>query len=553
MSTYSIFTASAYESTRYDNIVDILNGLPDNSSNLITPRNVRNAALSAFDSSIFKETSVSTTVKTYLGLDNSLLRLPILLGKKTLSSTEILDSALLASDTDLFIYNNKIDTNPSLQDTKISLLAGSVFNDYDYAPYIKATKITSPSRIDLSIINPATAGIINIGTSASRLFLSSYEYPSLTMSSTGSVLQFNGTSLQWNQVLTGTVGYIPFFNTSTTLAPSWIRQTLTSVVLTNGYQLTDNSDLLQLDFRNGLGIILSTDGQTHNTGNLTVESTNISLNGNGTYSYFKVNNSSIESVTVGNFNLAAQEVNIDSTTGAFMRGPSVAIVGYEGVTTGHQLLVQTNSTYLLNTNGGGFALTETDFSLDVATSSSFIIGGSAKLTISDNDIYTNIHQKSTGGIGDSGNRVDPWNEPTIASGQYTLALIHFTQSTNCSFTSAQPAVWMRVGNVVSVSGIISISVTSSNTLTKFSLSTPITSQFGTNNTWQLNGLGKVVGNYGTDSGDVVTIQVSDFNINRSEFKYKPSSSGQNQIVYNYQYILGNYPAGPAPAPGPSPF
>lgn len=395
MSTYSIFTASSYEATKFDNIVDVLTGLPDNSSNLITPRNVRNAVLSAYDNSIFGETKVSTFTASYLGINNSLLRLPILLGKKTLSSTEILDNALLSSDTDIFIYNAKSDTNPSLQNTKMSFLAGSNFNDFDFAPYIKATKISSPSRIDLSIINPATAGIINIGTSASILYLGDYEFPTLNGVNSGNVLQYLGSTLTWSNVITGTAGYIPYYSTSTSLAPSFLRQTTNTVVLKNGVRFSDESGLLELDYRNGQGIVLSSDGQSRATANITVNSTSASLNyGSGSKlidvasSRIKMRHTDLDASFIGGVTISSNKFSVSSSN--FYVGATLSFVSSThslfdintGNTTlfskssianytklllnasydadngyfGYQMIMQTGSMELLDSNGQGISM-----------------------------------------------------------------------------------------------------------------------------------------------------------------------------------------------------
>jgi hypothetical protein len=173
-----------------------------------------------------------------------------------------------------------------------------------------------------------------------------------------------------------------------------------------------------------------------------------------------------------------------------------------------------------------------------------IIIGSSRLKITDNDIYAFIHNKGVNGIGDSGNNSTPWAYPSISSGQFTVSSSHFTQSSNCSISSVKPCAWHRTGNIVTVSGQITINVTSANNDTSFKLKVPILSNFGIDsfggdaNNWQLNGIGKIVNKYGS-SGDVITLQA--YGNGYADFRFKPSSIGSSVIVYHYTYILGLWP------------
>jgi hypothetical protein len=181
-----------------------------------------------------------------------------------------------------------------------------------------------------------------------------------------------------------------------------------------------------------------------------------------------------------------------------------------------------------------------------------------KVIISNNDIITDIHNKGTNGIGDSGNQVSPWAYPSIASGQLSVPDVIY-DSVNISLSSLQikPLIWMRVGNVVSVSGSVRINISVANAITEFKLPLPLLSNFGFGagnaNNWQLNGIGKTVDKFGSatsPSGDVVTIQAYG-SPGFAHFKFKASSTGVQTIVYNYQYVMGNYPNGAVPDP-PSP-
>lgn len=65
----------------------------------------------------------------------------------------------------------------------------------------------------------------------------------------------------------------------------------------------------------------------------------------------------------------------------------------------------------------------------------------------------------------------------IASGTYTPTV---TAVANCTATSSGPCNWIRVGNVVTVSGILAVDPTSATTFTSVGISLPIASNFATN-------------------------------------------------------------------------
>ncbi|CAG7579878.1 MAG: hypothetical protein SLAVMIC_00139 [uncultured marine phage] len=173
--TYSTnFGNPAIEATNWNSLQTILEQLPDNTAQLISPRDVRDAVYTTWEQGTFKVVAVGGV--NYIGTENggtvSNFRYKMLFGKKELQSgNTILDNALLTSDTDIFVYNNKSDSNLSLQDTKMSFLAGDDFTAFDDAPYIAATKTTGTSSnwIDFNITNPATNGIIELNSDTIEL------------------------------------------------------------------------------------------------------------------------------------------------------------------------------------------------------------------------------------------------------------------------------------------------------------------------------------------------------------------------------------------------
>jgi hypothetical protein len=145
--TYSIPTPGQ-DATSYANINDILSLLPDNTSQLIAPKDIRDAVFSNWENSVIRYAAVSGT--DYIGISrDDVKNTKIFLGKKQLSGSNIMSSTLLSSNTDIFFYNTKSDTGT--QNFKMQLLAGTNSSLYQYAPYIEVQGVASPSSLNLNI------------------------------------------------------------------------------------------------------------------------------------------------------------------------------------------------------------------------------------------------------------------------------------------------------------------------------------------------------------------------------------------------------------------
>lgn len=180
MSTTYSYLNSPYEATNLNDITSVLNQLPDNTAKQITPKDVRDAVFSAWENIIIKPTGI--TGYGYIGLDsttNGLTQSKFYFGKRRFSGVDIMSSSLLdktINDSDFFFFNNKLDS--SLQNTKITILAGTNSALYQNAPFIESKYVnyvvglTSGSYIDLHIENNSTdndqyGGNIIIGSSQS--------------------------------------------------------------------------------------------------------------------------------------------------------------------------------------------------------------------------------------------------------------------------------------------------------------------------------------------------------------------------------------------------
>ena len=174
--TYSVNIGSQIEAYRKTDILSVLKDLPDNTQKLISPKDVRDAFLSTWANSPFKQTkNISGT--EYIGIDSGNpsdrdIKQKIFLGKRSFGNTDILTSSLLSStNTDIFIYNTKPDS-VSQNSTIVSFLAGTNSTLFPYAPYIAGEYVNNLGTeiITLEIRNPSLhTGGVNIYSDTGRV------------------------------------------------------------------------------------------------------------------------------------------------------------------------------------------------------------------------------------------------------------------------------------------------------------------------------------------------------------------------------------------------
>jgi hypothetical protein len=176
--TYSINPSSTNFAESKTTISDVLSLLPDNTSKEITPRDVRDAVFSTWESSVIRYTNDGTT--DYIGIDRDDVKdKKVFLGKKQISGLNVMSSSLLSSDTDVFLYNTKSDSAVS-QNFKMSLLAGTSSILWTSSPYFSSVYVSGANpHLSLGIVNPSTYGTINIqsGSSAS-ISINNLNWPS---------------------------------------------------------------------------------------------------------------------------------------------------------------------------------------------------------------------------------------------------------------------------------------------------------------------------------------------------------------------------------------
>ena len=203
--TFSINLDTITESTRLESIYPVLNKLPNNSAKLISPRDVRDAFLTAYSNSIFKVTTSNTGTIPYIGIDtnnptNKDYKRKILLGKRSFGSLDIMTPSLLSSDTDIFFYNTKSDSLDQ-SSTKLTILAGTNSNYYPTAPYIESK--FDVDQIKFNITNPL--GNLDINSITGRVSINNINFPTVSETANdvadGKVLRYVGTyptgKLEW--------------------------------------------------------------------------------------------------------------------------------------------------------------------------------------------------------------------------------------------------------------------------------------------------------------------------------------------------------------------
>ena len=240
------YSSGLTKTNRLNSIDEVLNQLANNTSKLISPKEVRDAFLTSWSNSIFKITYPdSHTNYPYIGIDTNNpsdrdFKHKMLLGKRSFGGLDVMNTTLLGSinDTDIFFYNTKDDlvNNDS---TKLSILAGDDSNYHSSAPYIESKK--TGTEIDLNIKNPN--GNININSTTGRISVNNVNFPTLSENtsdiSNGKVLRYVGTypngKFEW---------VIPAVTTTSIGSPGGTTNITGSPVTLNGYNLEFVEDTL---------------------------------------------------------------------------------------------------------------------------------------------------------------------------------------------------------------------------------------------------------------------------------------------------------------------
>lgn len=164
--------------TEYRGFDSILNDLYDNDVKYINPKYIRDAVFYTYIESALKPTDVGGD--KYIGVDsietsNRDVKLKHFYGKRSLNGQDVMSPTLLTSDTDIFFYNTKDDTDPNINSTKLSFLSGSDLSLFDKAPYIKSTILDSSTTQGLDIVDKN--GDINISSTSYNVNINDINFP----------------------------------------------------------------------------------------------------------------------------------------------------------------------------------------------------------------------------------------------------------------------------------------------------------------------------------------------------------------------------------------
>ena len=239
----------------------------------------------------------------------------------------------------------------------------------------------------------------------------------------------------------------------------------------------------------------------------------------------------------GNFTLAGGQPSGSGTPGYVY--VSTADVGATGTTL--RALVQRTrhtSTYFESLTSGSFAMpfaagsataptysflgdTNTGIYSDTADVVQVTTGGTKRLDV---DAVGNIRAYT---LHDNATAQGSATQQDIRSGTYTPTL---TGVTNVSSTTARKCQWMRVGNVVTVSGQMEVTATANNAQTTLGISLPVSSNFGT--AYECGGAGYTKGN--TVAGHGASIYADATN-NRAEMDYFETHGAADTFAFNFTY------------------
>ena len=211
--TYSINVGQTTEAYRKQDINSVLADIPNNTQKLISPKDVRDAFLSSWANSSFKQTIGVASIE-YVGLDsgdpsNRDIKQKIFIGKRNYAGTDIMNNTLLATSNqnDIYLYNTKPD-GITQSSTRVAILAGTNSSLHTYAPYIGSkvfnTGVSDVASLDL--VNPSLfGGPINIYSQTGRVAVNGILFPTVAetsaSASNGKILKYSGAypngSLRW--------------------------------------------------------------------------------------------------------------------------------------------------------------------------------------------------------------------------------------------------------------------------------------------------------------------------------------------------------------------
>lgn len=152
----------------------------------------------------------------------------------------------------------------------------------------------------------------------------------------------------------------------------------------------------------------------------------------------------------------------------------------------------------------------------------FSMGGTTRFGITDDGrIYGSALHNNASSVGGASNQF-------IASGTYTPTL---TNTTNVSGSTAYVCQWLRVGNVVTVSGRVDIQPTSANVNTSLGVTLPLASNLSAAGSNDLAGVASA------SNQSVVYAIFADATNDRATFGGSPASASSTAVLFTFTYLI----------------
>lgn len=190
----------------------------------------------------------------------------------------------------------------------------------------------------------------------------------------------------------------------------------------------------------------------------------------------------------------------------------IYVIAYDG--TNMQILGRISSGIGGSTGSVDNAILRAD-----GTGGSTIQAGSLIYATDDGRLYGTALHNNAGAVTGTTNQY-------IASGTYTPTL---TDTSNVDASSATVSQWIRVGNVVNVSGIVNIDPTSSATTTNIGISLPIASNFA--NASQCAGI--LSDGFSDQSGRINADTTND----RATVEFQSKTTASRAFSFTFMYLI----------------
>ncbi len=179
--------SSTFNGIGENGLIATLQSLPDNTSNQISPKDVRDSIYTLYLNNIIKY--INTDSGDYIGISDisEISGKKFYIGKKSISNLNIMNSILSnynSNNTDIFFHTNNPNSNDS---TKISILSGSNTLLFQNAPYIQSEYVIGQNSnyIDFNIINASTlnnidGGNIQLRSDYGNVVINNMKFPKLS-------------------------------------------------------------------------------------------------------------------------------------------------------------------------------------------------------------------------------------------------------------------------------------------------------------------------------------------------------------------------------------